>query len=166
MILSGTGHRPPKLGIGYSYDSFLLLSSFLSPFVVAKKPTMVISGGALGFDQALASVALDNDIPYTMALPFHNMDSRWPEESRVIFRHLLDNASRIVYLTDGDYDSSGYVLRDRWMVDNSDAVLTIYDEREKKSGTGMTVRYAEKQSRPIENVWPQWVEYRERNRNE
>lgn len=39
------------------------------------------------------------------------------------------------------------------MVDNCDVVFALYDKRATKSGTGMTVRYAEKQKKDVVNFY-------------
>jgi hypothetical protein len=67
LIVAGTGHRPDKLG-GYSDDAFNLLVKIAKHWLEMNKPTRVISGMALGWDQALATAAVEVDIPFVAAV--------------------------------------------------------------------------------------------------
>lgn len=53
MIVAGTGHRPNKLG-GYGDDVFERLVALARTYLWHMEPWHVISGMALGWDQALA----------------------------------------------------------------------------------------------------------------
>jgi len=48
--------------------------------------------------------------------------------------------------------------RNRYMVDNSGLVIACYNENpaDFRSGTGATVRYAQKNGVPVVNLWNCW----------
>lgn len=159
MIYAGTGHRPPRLGLGHAPADQIRLRSF----VVARFPvdaTRVVSGMAQGLDQALAEAAVLKKVPFTAAVPFEGMDKRWPDEARRRFRSLLDQAAHVVVVSPGGYAHEKFIVRDHWMVDHAEAVLALYDEEETKSGTGATVRYARKTGKPVTNLWSEWAALR------
>lgn len=51
MIICATGHRPNKLG-GYGRDVYARLVKLAYDYLAVQKPDAVISGMALGWDQA------------------------------------------------------------------------------------------------------------------
>lgn len=53
IVLGVTGHRPPDLG-GYSEEAFKLLTSLARKHIERIGPSEVITGMALGWDQACA----------------------------------------------------------------------------------------------------------------
>lgn len=155
MILAGTGHRPPRLGLGYTSDDRKKLRNFIRPHLERLKPDQVISGGAQGFDQALAMVSFSLGIPYIVAVPFVGQEAKWPEEAKWYYQEILDRANRVEVVCEGGYANWKFAARDRWMVDNADGVITLYDGSG-KSGTAITVEYAQEKGKPVENLWESW----------
>lgn len=150
MIICGTGHRPDKLG-GYGDDASLRLRLLARDWIMAYKPTKVISGMALGWDQALAWGAYDNNVPFVAAIPFAGQESRWPESSRRYFADLLGLASETVIVCEGGYAPWKMQERNKWMVDNSDQVLALWNGSD--GGTANCVRYAQNAGKPVINLW-------------
>lgn len=147
MILGITGHRPasPEMG-GYdipnpTYDK---IYKALTDTIKALNPEKIISGMALGSDQWAACVAIDLSIPFIAAVPFEGQESQWPEESKRKFREILDKAVEVVIVSPGGYAPEKMHLRDRWIVDNSDQLLGVWNGQ-RFGGTFGTIRYAEKQ---------------------
>lgn len=155
MILAGTGHRPPRLGLGYTVEDQAKLRRFIQPHLERLKPEQVISGGAQGFDQALALASWTIGIPYIVAVPFIGQDAKWPDDAKKLYQHILDHARRVEVVCEGGYANWKFAARDRWMVDNAEGVVTLYDGSG-KSGTAITVEYAQKQGKPVENLWESW----------
>lgn len=151
MIIAGTGHRPDKLG-GYGLDVRKRLVDVAHIYLcVSKEPaTRVISGGALGWDQALAEAALDLNIPLTMALPFEGFETKWPRESQE-FLHSLMNPADVVFVCEPGYAPWKMQERNKWMVDNCTHLLALWNGTD--GGTANCVRYAEKVGKPIINLW-------------
>jgi len=93
IILAGTGHRPNKLG-GYGQDVFNDLVRLAEIGLTKYAPTYVISGMALGWDQALAQAAVNLAVPFHAYVPFDGMDSKWPKSSQKYFHSLLAKKGR------------------------------------------------------------------------
>lgn len=154
MIICGTGHRPNKLG-GYSPEVFENLKTLAHMYLcVATDLKGVISGGALGWDQALAQAALDLRIPTTLALPFPGFEDRWPEKSKTFLHAQMHRADKVVFVKDGPYAGWKMQERNKWMVDNADHVLALWDGS--TGGTSNCVQYAKKVGKPITNLWSEW----------
>ena len=149
MIVAGTGHRPNKLG-GYGHAARAKLVNVATAWLLEQKPDKVISGGALGWDQALAEAAIDLDIPLVMALPFEGFECKWPRESQE-FLHSLMNPAEVVFVCEPGYAPWKMQERNKWMVDNSDTVLALWNGTD--GGTANCVKYATKVGKPIINLW-------------
>lgn len=145
MILGITGHRPPSLG-GYDIPNptYEKVYTALQDKFHELQPKKIISGMALGTDQWAAWAAHELDIPFIAAVPCEGQDSKWPEESKRKFKHLLDLADEVVVVSPGPYAPEKMHLRDRWIVDNSDALCAVWSGI-RHGGTFGTVRYAQKQ---------------------
>lgn len=158
MIVCGTGHRPNKLG-GYSPDAHTRLVVLAIDWLVAQhayfpdRELEVISGGALGWDQALAQAAWMNNVPFMFALPFEGFETKWPSDSQHYLKRLMDSATRVHYVCEPGYSPWKMQKRNEWMVDNSDQVLALWDGSD--GGTANCVKYANKVGKPITNLWEQ-----------
>lgn len=124
------------------------------------KPDVVISGGALGWDTALALAAIKLGIPLVMAIPFPGQAEAWAEESQVRWEKLLAHAAFVVCtgsqeLADTDIQSA-MQWRNEWMVDRATKVLACWDGS--TGGTGNCVRDAREQNVAIHNCYSAWAE--------
>ena len=158
MILAGTGHRPPRLNLGYDLASRKLLRDFVCGHLIALKPSKVISGGAQGFDQALAEAALELGIPLVVAAPFEGQEKKWPAEAQRIYRDILSKAT-VEIVCEGGYAGWKFIKRDQWMILNSNSVIALWDGT-KSGGTWETVAFAQKLGREIICVWDEWLAFR------
>ena len=147
-----TGHRPPKLG-GYGEDVFDALVELAYEVLPLLKVDKMISGMALGWDQAVAQACIDLNIPFIAATPCRHQDSKWPDSSRQKWISLMDEAESIHNISE-QYTPSCMQERNRWMVDNSEAVLALYDGS--RGGTENCIMYAKSQDSSIHNVWKKW----------
>lgn len=152
MIVAGTGHRPEKVG-GYTHDATARLILFARTWLQEHRPDKVISGMALGWDQALAQAAVDMGIPFVAAVPFKGFECRWPMSSQEKFWKLLDRAIevKIVHSYPG---TVAMQLRNQWMVNRCDLLLALWDGS--WGGTFNCIQYANKHGRQIENLWLKW----------
>lgn len=164
FIVGGTGHRPPKLGIGYGQASNVLLTDFvraqlegLPKSVGRSRIDAIISGFANGFDQALAEAAIILGIPLIAALPFIGQEVKWPPEGQARFNSLLSYAYQSHFVCEDGYAAWKFIRRDEWIVNNSSLLMALYDEKETKSGTGQTVSYAYEKKVAVLNIWPEWL---------
>lgn len=155
MIVAGTGHRPNKLN-GYGQDAWLKVYRFAHSFLQREKEsiTEVISGGAQGWDMALALGAKMNQIKYTLAIPFIGQEKMWPLHgyySQEVYNSLKETASKIKIVCEGGYASWKMQKRNEFMVDNCDLVLALWDGS--SGGTENCIRYAQSKNKKIINLW-------------
>lgn len=157
MILAVTGHRPDKLG-GYRIPNpvYNEVIQKIDLALMTLRPDMVITGMALGVDQWTAEVCLRNGLPYTAAIPFEGFSDMWPTDSQEYYRYLIRHA----YHTHLCFPARAYSpdllhLRNEWMVDNSDALLSVCRPDlvgARTGGTSGTIEYATRRRKPIHRV--------------
>jgi len=116
--------------------------------------TDFISGGAIGFDQIVASLIITKkqqgaEIRLIFALPCRNQDEKWTDRQKQLYRSLLGEADEVIYVSE-EYTPDCMEKRNRYMVDNS--AYCICALMRDISGTGKTVRYAQKQGLEVINV--------------
>lgn len=153
MKLGITGHRPLGLFGTYDVDDIVLTNfkKHISNKLLELEPEKIISGMALGTDQIVAEVAVDMGVPFIAAVPCNDQDCMWPDESKKKYQKLLSLAKEVVVVSPGPY---GYVeingkkvnkmhIRDKWIVDNSDELLAVWNGH-RQSGTFATIRMGEK----------------------
>lgn len=160
IVLAGTGHRPPRLGLGYDSDSNRLLWKFACEQLEGLAPTTVVSGMAQGWDAALAHAAVSLGIPFIAAIPFEGQESKWPEDARKRYSLLLNRAKEVQIVCPGPYANWKFYERDKRMVDLAGMVLALLDSRPEKSGTRATVDYAFVKGVRTVNCWDDWIAYR------
>lgn len=187
MIFSGFGHKPDELG-GYSKDVLAKLIAFAVETIPQFGATKIISGLSLGFEQAIAMAAIELELPLIVALPFEGQETVWPEKSQVFYHTLLNQATEIKLVSPGRYDVKKFQERDRWIIDNCEAVFVLYKDlkeeydidfpvdeissctagkiieliakrRNKKWLTNRILEYAENKERHIYQLWPLWEEW-------
>ncbi|WP_341530098.1 SLOG family protein [Nostoc sp. UHCC 0302] len=164
-IIARTGHRTKKLG-GYNEEIFIRLVALSKASLLKMQATEVISGMALGFDQALAIAAIELQIPLIAAVPFKGQDELWSEQDKECYESILFQTKAIVYVDktrEYSTEHSGYNpqkmhKRNQYIVDHCDEVLALYDSSD--GGTGNCIKYAESLGKPVLNVWKSWVKYR------
>lgn len=155
MKLALTGHRPDKLGGEYDLKGPVseILFQKLQKIVDKYKPTEIISGMALGADTIWALVALENKIPLTAAIPFEGQEKGWPQRSKNLYELVLSNPlTTKVYVCDPGYSVFKMMERNKWMVDNCDKLIAVWDGS--AGGTGNCVKYAKKVDREIIRIFP------------
>lgn len=120
-------------------------------------------GGALGVDQWAGEILLRlkeqpeyGDIELVVALPFEGHDAEWDDRSQSRLKFLVDHSTETVTVgTTAEPAAICYKKRNYYMVDHADCLLAVYDnDRSIRSGTGMTVNYAQKKRLPIILIHP------------
>lgn len=154
MIICGTGHRPDKLG-GYTQEVHDRLVLVARDALKELKPSRVISGMALGWDQALMEAAQRLAYPTVAAIPFKGQEKAWPMDSQRKFHDLLEDAMDVVFVCEDSYAPWKMQKRNQWMVDQSHAVLALWNGSE--GGTANCVKYADLMHKPVVNVWDNYV---------
>ena len=160
MILAASGHRPGKLG-GYDLRTRRAVGALAIEHISRLEPAYVISGMALGWDQAVAGAAMILGIPVIAAVPFPSQHKRWPANSQSHYLEILDRCSKIVEISKEDPVSSHQATvwldqRNKWMVEHCDRVIALWDGS--WGGTFNCIKYARKLKRPIDNLWTRWTE--------
>jgi uncharacterized phage-like protein YoqJ len=165
VIVAATGHRPDKLG-GYDMKTRRALGGLAVEWLRYKQPDQVVSGMALGWDQAVAAACVMLDIPFIAAIPFWGQEERWPQEAQDRYRRLRSCASVEVYVLDQAVVSQHDAVRalqqrNEWMVDyaqredpETGKVLALWNGT--MGGTHNCIRYAEKKGVAVTNLWLDW----------
>lgn len=154
MIVCASGHRPNALG-GYGQESVHKLFGFAKHVLSSMCPDEVVSGMALGWDQAVASASSVLGIPWVAAVPFDGQESAWPGSSQKAYRELIKSAYRIHVVSPGGYSAYKMQVRNEWMVNNSDEVLALWSGS--FGGTYNCVMYATSVGKKVVNVWQDWI---------
>lgn len=113
---------------------------------------------ALGVDQWAFEEAQNLGIPIKAAVPFLGQENAWPESSQKYYRLLLAQLpeDHIIYVSPPGYAKWKMQVRNQWMVDNADMVLSVWDGSE--GGTKNCIDYARKKSKIIANINPKTFE--------
>ena len=152
MIIAGTGHRPSKTG-GYSQQAFDRLVNIAYNWLLTQDSRpIIISGMALGWDQALARAAIKGSYELWAYIPFTGQESVWPRDSRLYYNFLLEYASKKIICSTGLYTPAKMQVRNERMVDDADLILAFHNG-DKYGGTFNCLKYAEQQKKPIVNLY-------------
>ena len=137
----------------YTYFSKLknIIKEVLVTFIEKEYVTHFINGLAIGSDQLCASVVIelkkDYKITLEAAIPCFNQDMYWNDEDKINYQKILSLCDTKNYITAGNYTKICMHIRNRYMVDNSDIVIAIWNG--KSGGTEKTVKYAKTKKKPI-----------------
>lgn len=120
--------------------------------VLAMGYTHFISGFAAGADLLFAEIVAELKKSYAItleaAIPYRNRLYTRDE----YFQRLIEQCDVGTVLVER-YFKGCYMLRNRYMVDQSSLVLAVYDGRS-TGGTATTVRYAQKKECVVQTVSP------------
>lgn len=152
LVLAGTGHRPDKLG-GYGDDIYNRLVALATDSLIRLNPSHVISGMALGWDQALAEAALNLQLPVIAAVPFKDQERMWPASSQNKYHRILDRCT-VQEVCPPGFAAWKMQRRNQWMVDNCDVLLALWNGS--TGGTDNCIQYALEKERTIVNLWEVW----------
>lgn len=151
MKVAGTGHRPDKLG-GYTNKVHLNLVKIAEDALKKMKPSEVISGMAMGWDMALAQAAINLEIPLIAAVPFKGQEKAWTNKTQRYYNMLLSKAKEVIIVCEGEFSNAKMQIRNEWMVDNCDMVLSMYNG-DTSGGTYNCMEYAKKVKKPNINLY-------------
>lgn len=162
MKLMISSHRFPRLGLDYSEKSENLLKDFFvrkfNDYFVKNNTVAILNCGmAQGSDSCAAWAFLELGLEYRAFIPFKGMESKWPKETQKKWYRLLDNAKEVRYICEGGYDPKKFIERDKAVVDSSDLMVFLLDDKPEKSGTGHTFNYCVKQEVKYINLYPEFI---------
>lgn len=156
-VCAFTGHRPKSFPWGYeeSARDCLLLKEVLEAQITAlaeQGVTDFLSGMAQGVDLWSSQIVLDLQkknpaLKLHCVLPCKGQDSKWTASAQERYRSILAQANEVVYVGQ-EYNRDCILKRNRYLVDHSSILLAVYNGTW-RSGTGATVRYAQKLNREI-----------------
>ena len=117
------------------------------------------SGGAVGWDTICERAIVDLkaegfEIRLHLILPcnFEEQTRGWSEDEKQEFIRIQSCADSIEYISE-HYSDSCMKQRNQKLVDNADMAICYFDARRTRSGTGQTVRMAEKKGMRIWNFF-------------
>ena len=153
MILTATGHRPLYMPCKFNEEDPWCKEKKqrLKDYLVQKKPDLIITGMAMGWDTWVAEAAFELKIPFDAYIPFENQGKNWEYEHYQRRNKLLFEANSIV-LCSLKYSRDCFDVRDQRMVDDGDKIIALWSGI-KKGGTYATVKMAKKQKKEIINFW-------------
>lgn len=153
MIVAVTGHRPKKLwGYDLKHPKYQKLFDVMKQFLLEKDAVKCISGMALGVDTIFAICAIKSKIYLECAIPCSNHSSKWNKESRNMYDKILSLAQETTLVTPTTYTNECMQTRNKYMVDNCNLLLAIWDGS--TGGTGNCVAYAKSVGKAIHIISP------------
>lgn len=119
-----------------------------------------ISGMAIGVDTLCAEAVLRlrevyPHIKLECALPCIDQTEKWHDEQIERYSEILKKADKVYYSSDKEYFRDCMNLRNKYMVDNSDLLLAVWNG--KKGGTANTVKYARKKEKEVVIINPDTI---------
>lgn len=156
-----TGYRPQKFGFRLSGDdiNYVRFENALTEWImklINEDCRIFYTGMAMGFDIIAAeNVALlkkarpELGIKIICVVPFLGQEKGFNDFWQKKYNNIMSQSDEQIQLSD-NYYSGCYQVRNKFMVDNCDCVLTWYDG--KPGGTRNTLNYALKQGRQVFNI--------------
>ena len=156
-----TGHRSQKLPWRFNENDerFAAMKETLRAEILKAVRggfKIFYCGMAIGFDTACAETVLELKAEYPElkligALPCEKQEARWSAKDRKKYAELLtrlDGVRRIY----GEYTAECMMERNRFMVDNSQLLIALYNGR--AGGTKSTIEYAQRQGLDVVIIEP------------
>lgn len=154
-----TGHRPDKLpGNGdLTHQGMKRMLSVLYLAIsesIDEGKTVFITGMAEGIDIYAARFILElrvkhPELKLVCCIPFPGQSRNYSAENKYDYGILTGEAAAVVTLSP-TYTRDCFAVRNRFMVDHSSKVIAVAGDM--RSGTGQTIRYAEKKGIPVRKI--------------
>ena len=147
-----TGRRPAYLPWGYDEGDTRAVAlknrlKYTISGLIDDGYTTFYVGMAEGVDTYIVEILLMlkmhygySNISIQAVIPFREFCARWSQSSRDRYYMLLGLVDRVITMSE-TYDERAIFMRNKYMVDNSDMVLAVYDNI-KNGGTYNTLMYA------------------------
>lgn len=157
-----TGHRPQSLPFGFNEtdERCVALKQTLRNEIIKlienEGVTHFISGMAIGVDMYAAEIVLGLKASYPVltlesAIPCETQAAKWNEDLRDRYYEIASKCDKET-LIQRHYTADCMHKRNRYMVDQADYIIAVWDGR--PSGTGKTVQYAQRQGKPVIAINP------------
>lgn len=149
-----TGHRTTS----FYTDDMRSLARLLRKFIL-EGTVDFYAGGAKGWDMTFADFVLKMRENYPLVklhlvlpCPPEEQTARWNKYDKEEYQDILEAADSVEIVSD-HYDKNCMKKRNERLVELGDVCLCYYNEKRVRSGTGQTVRIAEKQGKEIINIF-------------
>lgn len=156
MKLMVTAHRPPRLNNEWNINGpcCTYIRSEIYKIFEREKPSLAITGMALGGDMIFASVALQYSVPILAAVPFEGQEKRWTEEHQKWYNYILNHKNTTIVIPEiGLFSKNPYINRDFYMANECDKCVAVYDQN-KGGGTYLARKQVLKLRKPVFDVNP------------
>jgi uncharacterized phage-like protein YoqJ len=127
--------------------------------LIKRGVTHFMVGGALGFDilagEKIIKIREEKpDIKLIVVLPccFDIFTQKWEEVYKKRIAALMMNADEVITLQD-EFTNDCYKKRNQYLVDHSGVCVCYYNINQSRTGTGQTVRMAERKGIEIINIF-------------
>lgn len=153
---SFTGYRPSKLPFGNNKncEEYQQLYSALENAIrllIKNGVRYFQTGMAQGVDMICGEIVLELkkefDIYLFCVTPYENQALEWDSESISAYKRIISAASGVICTGEDVYTKGCMMKRNRYLVDNADYILAVYDGQ--KGGTMYTVKYAKEKKKTI-----------------
>ena len=148
--VSFTGHRQAPYTLNGQLDRII-------ETLVTQGYTRFHSGMALGFDMMAAEAVLrakqhHPEIRLIAVQPFPEQDSKYSENAKTRYRHIIDQADEKV-TTSPYYSNAGvYHIRNKYLIDHCSLVVSYFNGT--PGGTQKTLEYARRMGKTIVTLNP------------
>lgn len=158
-----TGHRPQSLPFRFDEtdERCAALKYKLRMEIVRMLEDVgvsyFISGMAIGVDMYAAEIVLDLKSTYypgiklECVIPCESQPEKWTKALQERYAAIVEKCDKRTLLQK-EYTPDCMEKRNRYMVDQANALIAVWDGR--PSGTGKTVRYALEKKKPIRIIHP------------
>ena len=161
MKLALCGHRLENLPFPMDSESYSMLELALwktiSKYMDSGYETFICSatqGMGIVMGEIVAAIKGSgvSGTKLNCVIPFREQARKGDDVWRLRYRYLLHDADRIIQVCD-NYQRGCYQKQSRTVVDACDALLAVYDEKD-KGRTAYAVQYALKHGKPVEIINP------------
>ena len=155
MILAFAGHRPEKLPWGNDETDPRCIAlkqqiKFAIERLAGEGYDTFLCGMARGCDFYFAEAVLELGYRLEAYLPCPSQTDRWSDADRARQTAILLKCNA-VYMVEPAYSPGCMLRRNQRMVDNCDALLTVFDGS--PGGTGAAIDYARRRGRSVRGLW-------------
>lgn len=135
------------------------LYALLERLVTEQKITDFYTGGAVGWDALAALTVLklrerypEVKLHLILSCPFEEQSAKWNEAQKAEYQHILGLADSVEQVSDRYYNGCMKARNARLVELASDYCICYWNPKNFRSGTGQTVRMAQKKGIEIINM--------------
>ena len=148
-----TGHRKK-----IPNDADMVIFTAILLKLISDGATDFYAGGALGWDMICAYAVLkmrekypDIKLHLVLPCPPEEQTAGWDVYHKEVYQKILEAADSVEIVSE-HYDKNCMKKRNERLVELGDVCVCYYNKKRFRSGTGQTVRIAEKQGKKIINI--------------